>query len=461
MRPYVVVGVSAQIGADQFFPLSRSPAAMSPSPDFQGYAALLDLASVGISVVSGARQLVVRLYSAAAAAPDPFLGQVALQWADVLRASRQPLSFPLQPRAAPGPGDSVGGSVELQITPAPSGAPEVPLGAAQIDMGRVEVRARKQWVRCAATLSAAGLRYAPLSDPSTSTVVPLGSIVSVDSCLRSPGVVAPQLFILTITHHDDDAPPSQLPSPSQEDEVQPKSQDDALQAGSQEESEGGAESKPIHTKVAIQTHELLSIWGALLGTPEARSRLAQNDAGSSEALTVSLASIGSSASATPSRSLSHSLSHSHSHSQPHLDSLSSPPPDPDAPRTFGVSLVCARNLKVADPTGYSDPYVLAFHVRDGVRCEAFRSSCKKKTLNPDWSAEGFSVSLRAEDLVEFEVWDHDTLTSHDFLGLARLSYPFHSNGYPFVVDLYLQPRPGASDRNIRGFLSVVFHVDTK
>lgn len=89
-----------------------------------------------------------------------------------------------------------------------------------------------------------------------------------------------------------------------------------------------------------------------------------------------------------------------------------------------VELIHGRNLKVADVTGKSDPYVVfgVGRFKDKkLRSELSHavSSVKRQTLNPDWN-ETFMINVPSmSDGLTAQVWDFDPPPKpHDFLGQA-------------------------------------------
>ena len=81
-----------------------------------------------------------------------------------------------------------------------------------------------------------------------------------------------------------------------------------------------------------------------------------------------------------------------------------------------VKVIEATGLVAADRGGYSDPYAL-------VSFEQQRKQTKviKKTLNPTWNETfEFEISDPAATLL-VEIYDHDLIGSHDFLGSVHIS----------------------------------------
>lgn len=94
-----------------------------------------------------------------------------------------------------------------------------------------------------------------------------------------------------------------------------------------------------------------------------------------------------------------------------------------------------------DASGYSDPYVKVRLQPGGKKCK-FKTSAKKRTLNPEYNAVLISIvclnlTMHANLLKEFPipvafaelhkktlsitVWDKDVGTSDDFIGGIKLS----------------------------------------
>ena len=92
-----------------------------------------------------------------------------------------------------------------------------------------------------------------------------------------------------------------------------------------------------------------------------------------------------------------------------------PPTGPD-----GVYVVSCKGVRSADLNGKSDPY---FKYQMNATSEVFKN-CEfvtgpvvKKTLDPFWNV---LCKIPTHGNMEIQVWDKDTHTSDDFLGLIKL-----------------------------------------
>ncbi|KAI8090290.1 C2 domain-containing protein [Gilbertella persicaria] len=84
-----------------------------------------------------------------------------------------------------------------------------------------------------------------------------------------------------------------------------------------------------------------------------------------------------------------------------------------------VDLVSARNLMAADKTGTSDPYVV-FNVNGE---KVHKSEVIRKTLNPKWSHERFSVPIqsRVTASIRIEVFDWNHVKGHQPIGSGGIT----------------------------------------
>ncbi|KAI9485598.1 MAG: C2 domain-containing protein [Benjaminiella poitrasii] len=84
-----------------------------------------------------------------------------------------------------------------------------------------------------------------------------------------------------------------------------------------------------------------------------------------------------------------------------------------------VNLVSARNLMAADKTGTSDPYVV-FNV-NGER--VYKSETIRKTLNPKWHNERFTVPIqsRVTASIRIEVFDWNHVKGHEPIGSGGIT----------------------------------------
>nr|CAD7444341.1 unnamed protein product [Timema bartmani] len=82
-----------------------------------------------------------------------------------------------------------------------------------------------------------------------------------------------------------------------------------------------------------------------------------------------------------------------------------------------VTLLRAHDLVSKDMNGFSDPYC-ELKVGDERK---YKSSVKKKTLNPCWDESAIMGLPCNGGLLEVVLWDHDTFGTNDFLGSVSLS----------------------------------------
>ncbi|XP_066911255.1 synaptotagmin-1-like [Clytia hemisphaerica] len=75
-----------------------------------------------------------------------------------------------------------------------------------------------------------------------------------------------------------------------------------------------------------------------------------------------------------------------------------------------VFILSCKNLAAVDDSGFSDPYVTLFLIRDGKKIEKRKTTCKTMTLNPTFNAS-FAFEASFDDLDElsliFYVSDYD------------------------------------------------------
>jgi len=93
--------------------------------------------------------------------------------------------------------------------------------------------------------------------------------------------------------------------------------------------------------------------------------------------------------------------------------------------TLKVTVVEAKNLKDEDVIGKSDPYIKL--ILDEKNAQS--TSTKKGDLNPTYN-ETFTFNIDGQKEFKIEVWDKDTITKDDLIGVATvsLSHAF-SKGY--------------------------------
>ncbi|KAI8364384.1 C2 domain-containing protein [Blakeslea trispora] len=86
---------------------------------------------------------------------------------------------------------------------------------------------------------------------------------------------------------------------------------------------------------------------------------------------------------------------------------------------LNVELVSAQNLMAADKSGTSDPYVV-FNVNGD---KVFKSDTIKKTLNPKWTHQRFSVPVqsRVTASIRIEVFDWNHVKGHQPIGSGGIT----------------------------------------
>ncbi|XP_062949973.1 double C2-like domain-containing protein gamma isoform X2 [Cynocephalus volans] len=89
-----------------------------------------------------------------------------------------------------------------------------------------------------------------------------------------------------------------------------------------------------------------------------------------------------------------------------------------------VGVLRCAHLAPMDANGYSDPFVRLFlHPNSGKKSK-YKTSVRKKTLNPEFNEEFFYAGPR-EDLAQktllVSVWDYDLGTANDFIGGVQLN----------------------------------------
>ncbi|XP_049764744.1 uncharacterized protein LOC126094274 [Schistocerca cancellata] len=81
-----------------------------------------------------------------------------------------------------------------------------------------------------------------------------------------------------------------------------------------------------------------------------------------------------------------------------------------------VNIIRAHDLESKDLNGFSDPYC-ELKVSGEVK---YKSSVKKKTLNPCWDESAIMALPRNGETLDVMLWDHDTFGMNDFLGSLSL-----------------------------------------
>ncbi|TKS68177.1 Double C2-like domain-containing protein beta [Collichthys lucidus] len=88
-----------------------------------------------------------------------------------------------------------------------------------------------------------------------------------------------------------------------------------------------------------------------------------------------------------------------------------------------VGIIRCAHLAAMDSNGYSDPFVKIILQPDMGKKSKYKTTVKKKTLNPEFNEEfSYDVSLDqlAKKTLEISVWDYDLGMSNDFIGGVEL-----------------------------------------
>nr|XP_025142585.1 double C2-like domain-containing protein gamma isoform X8 [Bubalus bubalis]XP_025142586.1 double C2-like domain-containing protein gamma isoform X8 [Bubalus bubalis] len=89
-----------------------------------------------------------------------------------------------------------------------------------------------------------------------------------------------------------------------------------------------------------------------------------------------------------------------------------------------VGVLRCAHLAPMDANGYSDPFVRLFLHPNAGRKSKYKTSVRKKTLNPEFNEEFFYAGPReelAQKTLLVSVWDYDLGTADDFIGGVQLS----------------------------------------
>ncbi|GAB1603082.1 synaptotagmin-like protein 5 [Argonauta hians] len=85
----------------------------------------------------------------------------------------------------------------------------------------------------------------------------------------------------------------------------------------------------------------------------------------------------------------------------------------------------AKNLTAVRSGGYSDPFCKGYLLPEKNRTSKQKTPVVKKNCNPVWNHsfifEDVSASMLADRCLELTLWDHDRISSNDFLGGVRLN----------------------------------------
>ncbi|KAM5248442.1 double C2-like domain-containing protein gamma [Ctenodactylus gundi] len=89
-----------------------------------------------------------------------------------------------------------------------------------------------------------------------------------------------------------------------------------------------------------------------------------------------------------------------------------------------VGVLRCAHLAPMDTNGYSDPFVRLFLHPNSGRKSKYKTSVRRKTLNPEFNEEFFYAGPReelAQKALLVSVWDYDLGTTDDFIGGVQLS----------------------------------------
>ncbi|XP_077574343.1 double C2-like domains, gamma isoform X2 [Stigmatopora nigra] len=88
-----------------------------------------------------------------------------------------------------------------------------------------------------------------------------------------------------------------------------------------------------------------------------------------------------------------------------------------------VGIIRCAHLAAMDSNGYSDPFVKIILQPDMGKKSKYKTTVKKKTLNPEFNEEfsyDVTLDLLAKKTLEISVWDYDLGMSNDFIGGVEL-----------------------------------------
>uniref|UniRef100_A0A4X2MF19 C2 domain-containing protein n=1 Tax=Vombatus ursinus TaxID=29139 RepID=A0A4X2MF19_VOMUR len=89
-----------------------------------------------------------------------------------------------------------------------------------------------------------------------------------------------------------------------------------------------------------------------------------------------------------------------------------------------VGVLRCAHLAPMDANGYSDPFVRIFLRPNTGKKSKYKTTVRKKTLNPEFNEEFFYAGQReelAQKTLLVSVWDYDLGTANDFIGGLQLS----------------------------------------
>lgn len=92
------------------------------------------------------------------------------------------------------------------------------------------------------------------------------------------------------------------------------------------------------------------------------------------------------------------------------------PPSHTVQLKYTLTFVDGKNLASKDMNGFSDPFIKVISPVE------MKGPVMKKTLNPVWNYQA-KIDLTGDnpmDILSFEVWDHDTIGSNEFMGKGSI-----------------------------------------
>lgn len=123
-----------------------------------------------------------------------------------------------------------------------------------------------------------------------------------------------------------------------------------------------------------------------------------------------------------------------------------------------IKVIEARNVAPKDFNGKSDPYCVL--VIEGSK-EKVKTKIRFKTLSPVWN-EKFTFTLEGEissSILHLEMWDHDFLSSDDFMGQVNVPIRETMTKEPVTKWYLLTQRPGKNEK-VSGDIRLTLHCLT-
>ncbi|XP_041054223.1 synaptotagmin VIII [Carcharodon carcharias] len=108
-----------------------------------------------------------------------------------------------------------------------------------------------------------------------------------------------------------------------------------------------------------------------------------------------------------------------------------------------VVILEAKNLKIMDKGGLSDPYVKVRLMLNTKKLKKKKTTVKKNTLNPYFN-ESFNFDVTFEEIQKVQlvisVWDHDKMSKNDAIGKLFLGCDATGNQLSHWSDMLANPR---------------------